>query len=89
EAADEVILVSNSPYFDGCMSKRNQHLVNSCDELLALYDGQRGGTMQTINYAKKKGIRISIIDPSKGKLIILRECQVIESSVNYRQEDFS
>ncbi|MCL1904036.1 MAG: DUF1273 domain-containing protein [Oscillospiraceae bacterium] len=73
ENADEVILVSNSEYYDGCMAKRNRHLVETCDELIAVYDGQRGGTMQTINYAKGKGIKITIFDPSREVVITLRE----------------
>lgn len=73
EKADDVVLVSNSSYFDGCMAKRNRYLVETCDELIAVYDGQRGGTMQTVNYAKGKGIKVTIIDPSKETIITLRE----------------
>jgi len=73
EKADDVIFVSNSHYFDGCMAKRNRRLVDTCDELLSVYDGQKGGTMQTINYAKGKGIKATIIDPSRAVIITLRE----------------
>jgi uncharacterized phage-like protein YoqJ len=71
--ADENVLVSNTHYFKGCMAKRNRYLVDRCDELLAVYDGQHGGTMQTINYAKGLGRKITMIDPSKKALITLRE----------------
>jgi len=64
ENADEVELVSDSEYFDGCMLIRNRRLVESCDLLLAVYDGKRGGTMQTVEYAKKNNKKIIIIDPS-------------------------
>jgi uncharacterized phage-like protein YoqJ len=80
--ADKVVLVSDRPYFDGCMAKRNRRLVDTCDEMLAVYDGQRGGTMQTINYAKGKGLKVTIIDPSKEKIIILRESLVSEKKFN-------
>lgn len=73
EKADDVVLINNSPYFDGCMAKRNRYLVETCDELLAVYDGQRGGTMQTINYAKGRGLKITVIDPSRSVMITLRE----------------
>jgi uncharacterized phage-like protein YoqJ len=73
ELADDVVLVSNVHYFNGCMAKRNRYLVDTCDELLAVYDGQSGGTMQTVNYAKGKGKKVSIIDPSRELLITLRE----------------
>jgi uncharacterized phage-like protein YoqJ len=79
--ADEVILVSNSHYFNGCMAKRNRYLVDNCDELLAIYDGQTGGTMQTINYAKGKGKKITIIDPSRELLVTLRESQRSERQI--------
>jgi len=64
DSADEVRLISESEYFDGCMQMRNRHLVDTCDLLLAVFDGKRGGTMQTVEYAKKRGKKISIIDPS-------------------------
>ena len=80
--ADETVLVSDCRYFDGCMAKRNQYLVKTCDELLAVYDGQRGGTMQTVNFAKGKGIKVTVIDPSKSLIITLRES--IEET--YRKE---
>jgi len=73
EEADDIVLVSNSRYYDGCMAKRNRYLVDNCDELIAIFDGQRGGTMQTINYAKEKRRRITIIDPSKSVKITLIE----------------
>lgn len=73
ERANDVIYVSNTKYYDGCMAKRNRYLVETCDELLAVYDGQRGGTMQTVNYAKGKGIKVTIIDPSRAVVLTLRE----------------
>jgi uncharacterized phage-like protein YoqJ len=64
DSAGEVRIVSNRSYFDGCMQIRNRELVETCDLLLAVYDGRRGGTMQTVEYAKRLGKRIRIIDPS-------------------------
>jgi uncharacterized phage-like protein YoqJ len=69
--ADEVVTVSETPYYNGCMQKRNRYLVDTCDELLAVYDGMKGGTMQTVNYAKTKAKRITVIDPSKGVKVSL------------------
>ena len=73
EQADEVIYVSKTPYFNGCMAKRNRYLIDTCDELMAVFDGQQGGTMQTINYAKQKGKRIMMINPAKELKITLFE----------------
>lgn len=73
EKADDVVMVSATRYYDGCMAKRNRYLIDNCDELLAVYDGRPGGTMQTVNFAKEKGIRVTVIDPSKDVKITLRE----------------
>ena len=78
--ADSVVYVSESRYYDGCMAKRNRYLVDTCDELLAIYDGQRGGTMQTINYAKKLGRKVTIINPRALEIITLRETNPMLSS---------
>jgi uncharacterized phage-like protein YoqJ len=63
------------------MAKRNRYLVNNCDELLAVYDGQPGGTMQTVNFAKEKKIKITIIDPSKAVKIILIDSEKIITKI--------
>jgi uncharacterized phage-like protein YoqJ len=73
ENANQVILVSNSDYFDGCMQIRNRYLAENCDLLLAVFDGKRGGTMQTVEYAKKLGRKITIIDPATMLKITLIE----------------
>jgi uncharacterized phage-like protein YoqJ len=69
----ETKIISNSEYFDGCMQLRNRHLVETCDLLLAVYDGKRGGTMQTVEYAKKTGRKIRIIDPTTMLRVTLIE----------------
>jgi uncharacterized phage-like protein YoqJ len=80
-SADHAVLVSDCHYYNGCMAKRNRYLINGCDELLAVYTGQRGGTMQTINYAKGSGIKVTIIDPSKELIITLFETGKTEKSI--------
>ena len=67
-----VHFVSQSEYFNGCMQIRNQYMVDNANVLIAIYDGQKGGTHNTIEYAKKKKRNIIIINPStfvKMKLI--------------------
>ena len=46
-----------------CMKKRNHYLVDHATVLIAVYDGQVGGTMQTVNYARRKGLEIITISP--------------------------
>lgn len=56
------ILISQN-YTKTCMMKRNQALVDSCDVLIAVFDGQKGGTANTVKYAQSKGKIIHIIKP--------------------------
>lgn len=59
---DKVITIS--PCYDTeCMKKRNMALVDSCDVLIAVFDGSRGGTYQTVNYAKFRHKQMVILKP--------------------------
>lgn len=61
--ANSVKYVSQD-YYDGCMIDRNHRLVESAGMLLAVYNGaRRSGTGATVNYARKLGRKIIIIDP--------------------------
>ena len=61
--ADSVDYVSRQ-YYDGCMIDRNHRLVESADLLLAVFNGvRRSGTGATVNYARKLGREIIVIDP--------------------------
>lgn len=61
--ADSVDYVSRD-YYDGCMIDRNHQLVEAAGLLLAVYNGvRRSGTGSTINYARKLGREIIVIDP--------------------------
>ena len=60
--ADKVTYVSNKPYFNGCMQKLNEYMIENSSLLIAVYNGSSGGTKQTINYARKHKIHIKIIN---------------------------
>ncbi len=47
-------------YVDGCMKERNYFMVDNCNLLIACCDPRRrtGGSFQTVNYAKKKGVPV-------------------------------
>lgn len=48
---------------------RNQYMVDHADCLLAVYDNDRNlrsGTMQTVNYARKKGLPITLLHPDSA-----------------------
>ena len=46
-----------------CMHERNRYMVNNSSLMIALYNGQNGGTKSTIEYAKQRGLKIVIINP--------------------------
>ena len=49
--------------------KRNCYMVDHADFLVAVYDNERNlksGTMQTVHYAEKKGLAITMIHPDTG-----------------------
>jgi len=50
-------------YSMDCMKKRNYYMVDHASVLVAVFDGQFGGTMQTVNYAKREGLEIVEIQP--------------------------
>ncbi len=56
-ACDEKILL-NEEYFRGCYQVRNKYMVDNCDFVLTWYDGQRGGTRNTVEYALKSGRQV-------------------------------
>lgn len=63
--ADEVVYVSKEPYSKGCMNKRNQYMVDRCNILLAIWNGDNtGGTADAIRRAEKADKEIIIIDPA-------------------------
>jgi len=50
-------------YSQDCMKKRNYYMVDHATVLVAVYDGQFGGAVQTVNYAKRKGLEIIEVKP--------------------------
>lgn len=44
-----------------CMVERNKYMINNSSKIIALFYGFSGGTKKTIDYAKKQGLEIVII----------------------------
>ena len=60
---DRIIQISDE-YTLSCLHQSNCRLVDEADHLIAVYDGkQMGGTRETIIYARRKGLDITIIEP--------------------------
>ena len=49
-------------YSNDCMQKRNEYMVDRSSLLLSCYDGKPGGTMKTILYAERQGLKTIIIE---------------------------
>ena len=61
DAADRVTVLQYD-YTPDCMNRRNRYMVDHASLLLACYDGRPGGTMNTILYAERSGLKVIIID---------------------------
>ena len=49
-------------YTADCMQRRNRYMVDRASLLLACYDGRPGGTMNTILYAQRQGLKVLLIE---------------------------
>ena len=45
------------------MNLRNKYMVDNSDLLLAVWNGKKGGTANTVKYARKKEKEVVIINP--------------------------
>ena len=52
-------------YDKGCMLRRNRYMVDRSSRLIAVYDGLLGGTMYTVSYAMKQGLKVVLLDPEE------------------------
>lgn len=55
-AAHEIENVPGGEYAAYKMLRRDEAMVDACDELLALWNGSSGGTAHTVNYARQGGL---------------------------------
>ena len=61
DRADRVTVLQ-TVYTSDCMMRRNRWMVDRSSVLLACYDGRPGGTMNTILYAERSGLRVILIE---------------------------
>ena len=59
--ADETVMISET-YTNKCMFLRNMFMVDNCSVLLAYITENKGGTFNTVNYAKRKGVSVLLIN---------------------------
>lgn len=55
DGTDFIYVDSSEEYAPWKMQKRNEYMVDRCDELWAWWDGSDGGTANCVKYAKKIG----------------------------------
>lgn len=48
----------NDHYLAGCYQVRNEWMVDRSNLVIAVFTGQKSGTKNTVDYAKRKGIRV-------------------------------
>lgn len=53
KASDEVVVLSED-YHRGAYSNRNKYMVDRSNYVITYFDGQKGGTENTLKYAQKK-----------------------------------
>ena len=67
--ADKVVYVSEQ-YYDGCMQKRNRHLVDNSGYCICYLKRNSGGTAYTVNYAIKNGLMVYNVAKKYGESVI-------------------
>lgn len=55
--ADKAVCLAQK-YYNGCMQKRNRHLVDSSSVCVSYKRRQTGGTAYTVKYAESVGVRV-------------------------------
>lgn len=58
KAAADKITYTSEKYTQGCMHKRNRHLVDNSSVCVCYLTESNGGTAYTVNYAKKQGLKV-------------------------------
>ena len=62
DQADRRVCVDKTMNKYSCL-RRDEYMVDQSDLVIAVFDGKKGGTAYTVNYARKKNRDLWIIDP--------------------------
>lgn len=60
----DVITYLQDEYTRGCMQRRNKYMADKSQYVIAVWNGSKSGTANTIKYAEKLKRNIIIIDPN-------------------------
>ena len=69
EEADEVAFISRIPG-RRAFFQRNHWMVDHSARLIGVYTGAPGGTKETIEYAKKRGLEVVLIESEKEQIFL-------------------
>jgi len=64
KAEGHIIYVSLQNYEKGCMHRRNLEIVNSSEEMLAVWTGSKGGTKDCVRVAIRAGLPVTVLNPN-------------------------
>lgn len=64
QACSGQIIIVSPRYTRACFYLRNRYLVDHSDKIIGVYDGTpSGGTHQTLEYARQKGLEMELLMP--------------------------
>lgn len=59
--ADKIMTLS-AKYYNGCMLRRNDYMVENSSALIAILSDYKSGTGHTVNTARRKGLAVDVIN---------------------------
>ena len=54
----DIVTVLRHGYAADCMERRNRYMIDQSSQLICVYDGKAGGTMNTLLYAIRQSLKI-------------------------------
>lgn len=54
----DLVRYINENYFPACFQVRNEWLVDHSSRVIAVFNGKKGGTKNTVDYAKRRGVEV-------------------------------
>ena len=66
-ALADIVTATGHAFSPGCLQRRNRYLVDNADLLLAATLGVRGGTEQTVAYARRAGVPVRYLEMGEAK----------------------
>ena len=64
----DLVKMVNAHYFTGCYQVRNEWMVDRSNLVIAVFNGSKSGTNNTVEYAKRKGVEVINILKINGEI---------------------